>query len=268
MNRSPLQNKLHEVIFGTETPAGKTFDLFLIIAICLSVITVIADSAGFFSDQYYVYARAVEWIFTIIFTGEYIARLYCSPHPSKYAKSFYGVVDLLSILPSYLALIFTGAQYFLIIRLLRVLRLFRILKLIRYSSDANLLVRSLMQSGRKIQIFLFTVIILAIISGSFMFAIEGPENGFNSIPESIYWSIVTITTVGYGDLTPHTVFGKLVASMIMITGYSIIAVPTGILTAEIANELRLDRSNKKCDNCGRAGHETDAVHCKFCGEIV
>ena len=268
MSRSKLQNTLHDVIFGTESPAGKAFDLCLIIAICISVLAVILDSVNVLNVRFDRFLLTLEWSFTILFTLEYIARLYCSPHPVLYARSFYGIVDALSIIPSYLTIIFSGAQYFLIIRLLRVLRLFRILKLLRYSGDANILTRSMWQSRRKILIFLFTVMIFAVLFGAFMFLVEGPENGFSSIPESIYWAVVTITTVGYGDITPHTPLGKLLASFVMVLGYSIIAVPTGILTAELANEIRLDRSNRDCDHCGRSGHDNDALHCKFCGKLV
>lgn len=259
---------MHEVIFGTETPAGKTFDIFLIFAIVISVIAVLLESVDAVGLRFDAFLRGLEWFFTGIFTLEYIARLYCSPHPARYARSFYGIVDLLSVLPSYLAIFFTGTQYFLIIRLLRVLRLFRVFKLLRYSNEANVLVRALWASRRKIQVFLFAVLIIATICGAFMFLIEGPENGFTSIPQSVYWAIVTITTVGYGDISPHTPGGKLVASFVMITGYAIIAVPTGILTAELANEIRLDRSSKKCPHCGRAGHDIDAMHCKYCGGII
>lgn len=268
MSRSKLQNTLHDIIFGTESPLGKAFDICLIVAICISVLAVILDSVNLFNQRYDSLLLTLEWSFTILFTIEYIARLYCSPHPILYARSFYGVVDILSILPSYLTMIYSGAQYFLIIRLLRVMRLFRVLKLLRYSGDANILTRSMWQSRRKILIFLFTVMIFAILFGAFMFLIEGPENGFSSIPESIYWAIVTITTVGYGDITPHTPLGKMLASLVMILGYSIIAVPTGILTAELANEIRLDRSNRDCDHCGRSGHDNDAIHCKFCGKVI
>ncbi len=266
--RNRLQNKLHEVIFGTETPAGKTFDLFLIFAILASVVVVLADSINVYSQQHHALLRSLEWFFTILFTIEYIARLYCAPHPLRYARSFYGIVDLLSILPTYLSIFLAGTQYFLIVRLLRVLRLFRVLKLFRYSGEANILIRSLWQSRRKIQIFLFTVLVIATIFGAFMFLIEGPENGFTSIPQGIYWAIVTITTVGYGDISPNTALGKSIAAFVMVLGYSIIAVPTGIITAELANEMRLDRSRKKCDNCGRAGHDQDAMHCKYCGESI
>lgn len=268
MQRSQLQNTLNEIIFGTETPAGKWFDLVLLVAILLSVAAVLIDSLVNVNQQQQQFLYQVEWFFTILFTIEYIARLYCSPYPLRYAKSFFGIIDFISIVPTYIALYLTSAQYFLVIRLLRTLRLFRILKLLRYSSEANMLLRSMMQSHRKIFIFLFVVVIFVTIFGALMYIVEGAEHGFTSIPQSIYWAIVTITTVGYGDISPHTPLGKALAAMIMIFGYSIIAVPTGIVTAELANELRLERSNKKCGNCGRAGHDADAVHCKHCGSSL
>ena len=264
-SRSARQNRLNEIILGTETTAGKKFDIVLMIIICLSSLIIILDSANFLSIEHHQYLFIFEWFFTLLFSIEYLARLYCSPHPLRYAKSFYGIIDLLSILPAYLAAVVSGTQYFLILRLLRVLRLFRVFKLLRFAGDANILTRSLWQSRRKILIFLFTVVIFATVFGAFMFVVEGPVNGFNSIPESIYWAIVTITTVGYGDISPQTPLGKLLASFVMVLGYSIIAVPTGIITAELANEMRLDRSLKKCQHCGRSGHDNDAMHCKFCG---
>ena len=266
MSRSALQNKLHEVIFGTETPAGKNFDLALLLIILASVLAVLADSVDSLSGQYSLTLWRLEWFFTILFTVEYAARLYCSPHPLRYAKSFFGVVDLLALLPTYLSMLLVGAQYLLVIRLLRVLRLFRILKLFRYSGEANLLLRSMYNSRRKILIFLYVVLVFTVIFGAIMFLVEGPENGFTSIPQSIYWSIVTITTVGYGDISPNTPLGKAMSAIVMIVGYSIIAVPTGILTAELANEMRSERSRKSCGNCGRAGHELDAANYKYCGK--
>ena len=265
MSRSPLQNKLNEVIFGTETAAGKRFDIFLIVAILLSVIVVIADSVGFLQQRYNSVLMNIEWFFTILFTIEYGLRLYCSPHSMRYARSFYGIIDLVAILPTYIAFLAPDAHYFLVVRLLRILRVFRVLKLLRYSVDANLLIRSMWRSRRKILIFLFFMLVVATLFGSIMYVIEGPKNGFTSIPQAIYWAIVTITTVGYGDITPVTPIGKALAGFAMVIGYSIIAVPTGILTAELANEMRIDRSGKKCRHCGRAGHESDAAHCRFCG---
>ena len=231
-----LRTKLYDIIFGTDTPAGKLFDVVLIYAILLSV-----------------------------FTLEYLVRIYCSPNRWLYMKSYFGIIDLLSILPSYFGLLFNEAAYLFIIRLLRVLRIFRVLKLVAYLQEANVLVRAIFQSRRKISVFFFVVLIFATIFGSMMYVVEGPDNGFTSIPRSIYWTIVTITTVGYGDITPQTPLGQIIASMAMLTGYSIIAVPTGILTAELANEMRLERELTKCSNCGKRGHERDADYCCRCG---
>lgn len=265
--RSALQNHLNEVIFGTDTTAGKAFDIFLVIAILSSVTVVFFDSSSRF-DQVHSTFITLEWFFTSLFTIEYLARLYCAPRPMRYATSFYGLVDLLSILPTYLLFFLQGSQYFLIIRLLRILRIFRILKLLKYNSEANLLVTSLIHGRRKIAIFLAVVTIFATIFGALMFIVEGPENGFTSIPQSIYWAIVTITTVGYGDIVPTTYIGKFLSTMVMVLGYSILAVPTGIVTAELANEMRLARDGRRCKHCGRAGHETDAAHCRHCGATL
>jgi len=265
MKRSIYKNKLNEIIFGTETAAGKRFDVFLLVAILSSVVVILLDSTNTFHERYDSTLYKIEWVFTLLFTIEYIARLYCSPHPMRYARSFYGIVDFLSIIPSYIALLFAGAQYFLIIRILRLLRLFRVLKLFRYSSEASLLTRSVWNSRRKILVFLFVMLVFTTMFGALMYIVEGPHNGFTSIPQSIYWAIVTITTVGYGDISPHSPLGKMLASMAMILGYSVIAVPTGIITAELANELRIERTKKHCQHCGRAGHEHDAMHCKYCG---
>lgn len=268
MARSDLRNHLNEVIFGTETSAGKYFDLILLIAILLSVAFVFLDSLVDVSAEQQAFLYRAEWFFTIVFTIEYALRLYVSEHPKRYATSFFGIVDLLSIAPAYIALFITSSQYFLLIRLLRTLRLFRILKLLRYSTEANILMRSIYLSRRKISIFLLVVFIFATLFGALMYVVEGPKNGFTSVPQSIYWAIVTITTVGYGDIVPITAFGKMLAGMVMVLGYSIIAVPTGILTAELANEIRLDRNGKRCKHCGRAGHDIDAVHCKYCGNTI
>ncbi|WP_426416313.1 ion transporter [Aestuariirhabdus sp. LZHN29] len=265
MAAKPVKEQLYEVIFGTETPAGRRFDLYLIVAIILSILIAMLDSVEAISSTYHYQFFMLEWFFTLLFTLEYGARLYCSPKPGSYARSFFGIVDLLAILPSYLALIFSGSSFLVIIRLLRVLRIFRILKLMRYLRDANVLWRSMLSSRRKIFVFFCSVLVLATIFGSLMYVVEGVESGFTSIPQSIYWAIVTITTVGYGDITPHTVVGQMLASLVMVTGYSIIAVPTGIITAELADELRRERSNKYCANCNRSGHDSDAGHCKYCG---
>lgn len=263
-----LKERLNEIIFGTETPAGKLFDMVLITAILLSVMAVMLDSVIWFANLYHRELLWVEWFFTLLFTAEYLTRIYCARNSWHYMRSFYGIVDLISILPTYLALIFTGANYLMIIRLLRVLRIFRILKLVRYLSEANVLIRSMLASRRKIFIFFCTVLVLSTVFGSLMFVVEGPEHGFTSIPKSIYWTIVTITTVGYGDITPQTAIGQVVASMAMLTGYSIIAVPTGILTAELATEMQRERIGRQCRNCRKSGHDRDAVHCKFCGAEI
>tara|TARA_B100000809_G_scaffold45805_1_gene40205 strand:- start:1022 stop:1828 length:807 start_codon:yes stop_codon:yes gene_type:complete len=265
MSQSPLQQKINEIIFGWETPAGRLFDLVLIYAIVVSVVLLMLESVVWIAELYRPELRILEWAFTVIFTLEYGARLYSARNPWKYMCSFYGLVDLLSILPTYLALLVPGANHLLIIRLLRVLRIFRILKLVRYLSEANILGRAMVQSRRKILIFFSTVLVLSTIFGSLMYAIEGPANGFSSIPKSIYWTIVTITTVGYGDITPQTPLGQVIAALAMLTGYSIIAIPTGILTAELAQEMQRERIGQACKNCNKSGHDRDAVHCKFCG---
>ncbi|MFT5481530.1 MAG: voltage-gated potassium channel [Halieaceae bacterium] len=260
-----IKTKLYETIFGTETPAGRSFDIALIVAILVSVGIILLDSVPRYNARYGDLFFQLELCFTAVFTIEYLLRLYCSPNVKGYATSFFGVVDILSILPTFVAFIFPGASSLLVIRLIRILRIFRVLRLFRYLSEANVLTRSLLQSRRKIFIFLFMMLILSTVFGCLMYLIEGPENGFSSIPRSIYWAIVTITTVGYGDIVPHTVIGKALASLVMITGYAIIAVPTGIVTAELANELNRERSSRNCKNCERTGHDANAVYCKHCG---
>lgn len=265
LNNNERKKILHEIIFGTETPAGKLFDVWLIILILLSVGTLILDSVEYIHMRWHVWLYSAEWVFTILFTVEYATRIYISARPWRYVRSFFGIIDLLSVIPTYLGLFITGANFLLIVRLIRVLRVFRVLKLVRYLSEANVLLRALSMSHRKIFVFFVAVLVLSTIFGSVMFVVEGPENGFTSIPISIYWTIVTITTVGYGDITPHTAIGKIVASLAMLTGYSIIAVPTGILTAELHNEMSRERLAIQCKSCERFGHDTDARFCKHCG---
>lgn len=262
---SDYRQKLYDVIFGTETAAGRNFDLMLIICILVSVGIVLVDSIPRYHSDYGALFFRIELTFTAIFTIEYTLRLYCSPNPRRYARSFFGIVDLLSIVPTYLTLLMPAASSLLVIRLLRILRIFRVLRLFQYLSEANVLTRSLMQSRRKIFVFLFIMLILATVYGCLMYLIEGPQNGFSNIPVSIYWAVVTITTVGYGDVVPHTALGKAIASLVMVTGYAIIAVPTGIVTAELANELNRERSMRNCKNCERAGHDANASYCKHCG---
>jgi voltage-gated potassium channel len=256
---------LFEVIFGTQTPAGRIYDISLIVIILLSVLVLIIDSIEGIPERVEFVLWSLEWLFTLLFTLEYLLRLWISPRPVVYARSFYGVIDLLAILPSYLSLLFSGAQYLLLIRLLRVLRVFRILKLVRYLSEANVLMRSIVQSRRKIMVFFLFVGILIVLFGALMFAIEGPENGFTSIPVSIYWAVVTLTTVGYGDISPQTPLGQSIAALVMLVGYAILAVPTGIVTAELSTEMLRHRSLTRCHHCERGGHEQDAEFCKYCG---
>lgn len=267
-NLSPpntVKSTLYNVIFGTDSKAGKNFDILLIAMILLSVIAVILDSIESLQHDFGNILTAIEWFFTIIFTLEYLLRLYCSPNPKAYAGSFYGIVDLLAVLPTYIAIFIPSANLLLVIRLLRVLRIFRILKLIQYISEANLLIRTLLAARRKIFLFFFSIAVLVTIYGALMYIIEGPAYGFTSIPRSIYWAIVTVTTVGYGDITPQTNLGQAVAAIAMLTGYAIIAVPTGIISAEMIQELQKERRGVRCSNCEKVGHETDAEYCKYCG---
>jgi voltage-gated potassium channel len=256
---------LHEVIFEAETPAGRAFDIVLMWSIILSVLTVMLDSVSSIRADYGDLLSAIEWFFTILFTGEYILRMISVRRPARYASSFFGIVDLLAILPSYLSLVIPGSQHLLTIRVLRLLRVFRVFKLASYVNDANILVTALRASRRKISVFIVAVMTLVIILGSSMYIIEGEENGFTDIPTSIYWAIVTLTTVGYGDLSPHTPVGKAFASLVMLLGYGIIAVPTGIVTMEISNSAKKIVSTNSCPECSAEGHDSDATHCKYCG---
>jgi voltage-gated potassium channel len=260
-----VRNKLYEIIFGSDTPAGKLFDLLLIFAILMSVTVVMLDSVKEFNEKYGNTFYLIEWIFTILFTIEYLLRLACVRKPYRYAASFFGIVDFLAIAPTYLSILFPGSQYFLVIRILRVLRIFRILKFIKYVREARALARALHASRRKITVFLFTVLILVVILGSVMYIIEGPKRGFTSIPRSIYWAIVTLTTVGYGDISPKTPYGQALAALVMILGYAIIAVPTGIVTVELSRSSHQKESVRVCPQCKKTGHDMDAVYCKFCG---
>jgi len=262
-----LRKKIYDIIFGTETPAGRSFDILLLWLIILSVTVVILESVGSLRESYHDLFVNVEWIFTIAFTLEYLLRIYTSPKPLKYITSFYGIIDLLAILPAYLGLLFDTSTFLLTIRALRLLRMFRVFKLGRYLKEAAILVKALQMSIHKIVVFFGVVLTLVLILGSFLYMIEGEENGFTSIPQSIYWAIVTITTVGYGDIAPVTILGKILASIAMLTGYSIIAVPTGIISVEIARAVQSDNKarSESCTNCGHDSHDHDAVYCKICG---
>lgn len=258
------RKKLHELIFEAETTPGRIFDILLIWAIIFSVIVVIVDSVGKYQIQYGRFLYAAEWFFTILFSIEYILRLFSVRKPWRYALSFYGVIDLLSILPTYISLFFPGVQYLLTVRILRLLRIFRILKLSEYISEAQVLRTALKASSRKIGVFLLTVLTLVTVIGSLIYVIEGEENGFTDIPTSIYWAIVTMTTVGYGDLSPKTGLGQFFASIVMILGYGIIAVPTGIVTVELSRTQK-PVTTQACPACMAEGHDTDALFCKYCG---
>ncbi|MDT3294921.1 ion transporter [Shewanella sp. SP2S2-6] len=264
-SESPLKRQLRTIIFGTDTPAGRYFDIALMVCIVLSVALVFLDTVEVFHREYGQIIRVLEWVFTIIFTLEYGLRLYCATHPVLYARSFYGIVDLLSVLPSYLALLIPGANFTLVIRILRLFRIFRVLKLLRYLSEGNVLLRAMMQSSRKVFIFFFSVSLIVMVLSAVMYVVEGPDNGFSSIPKAVYWTIVTITTVGYGDITPKTGLGQAIAAFTMLIGYSIIAIPTGILTAEISQEVGRHRDLRSCNQCHKTGHDLDAMYCSRCG---
>lgn len=259
--------KWFRIIFRHDTKAGKLFDEILLILILLSVAVVFLDSMPSFHEEYRQWLYAIEWFFTLVFTLEYIIRIIVSPVKRKYIFSFYGIIDFVSVIPTYLSLIIIGSQYLIIIRILRLLRIFRILKLVRFTSASLYLLHALKHSREKILVFFGSVLILVTIIGTFMYLIEGPEHGFKSIPVSIYWAIVTITTVGYGDISPGTPLGQLIASLLMLTGYAIIAVPTGIITAEMArNKNSNDISPTiECTQCGEKDLNPGANFCRNCG---
>ncbi len=259
-----FKETLHEIIFEADTRSGKLFDIVLILSIILSVVAVMLDSIGEINKQFGKELYVIEWFFTILFTIEYFLRIYAVGKPSKYITSFYGVIDLLAIAPTYLSLVIPGSQYLLVIRILRVLRVFRVLKFVQYISEAALLKQALHASKRKIIVFLFFILTSVVILGSMMYLIEGADNGFTSIPRSIYWSIVTLTTVGYGDISPQTPLGQVLASIIMILGYGVIAVPTGIVTSEMTI-LKRRTKTQACPQCSLEGHDDDAEFCKYCG---
>lgn len=259
------RGKLYHTIFEHDTPGAKLFDIALIVAILASVVVTMLDSVESLREQHGALFLALEWGFTIVFTVEYLVRLAVVDRPWRYARSFFGVIDLLAVLPTYVALVFAGSQYLLVIRIVRILRIFRVLKLVRYIDEASVLSDALANSWRKILVFLAAIFALVTIFGAVMFLIEGPENGFDNIPLSMYWAVVTVATVGFGDIAPVTPFGRTVASMLMLIGYGIIAVPTGIYTAELAGSMHRHFRDRRCDACGQAGHEADAVYCRVCG---
>jgi len=268
--RAGWRDDLREIIFGVETPAGKAFDVALLWCIVLSVVAVMLESVPEVRDRpgWGLGLDMAEWFFTIVFTIEYAARLACAKRPMRYATSFYGAVDLVSILPTYLELLVPGAQSLIVIRALRLLRVFRVLKLIAFMKDADLLMVALLNSRRKIFTFLGTVLVIVMIVGTLMYLIESTieDSGFNSIPQSMYWAIVTITTVGFGDITPKTPMGQFLASVLMLIGYSIIAVPTGIVSVELAQAAEDQRPTVACERCGEGGLRESARYCDRCGQ--
>ncbi len=271
---SPRRNRIHEIIFEAETPQGKWFDIILMFLIVVSVLVVAVETIPGLSVRTIKILHVIEWILTIFFTIEYILRLYCVYRPMKYATSFYGVVDLLSIFPTYFMMFFPHGQSLMMIRALRLLRVFRIFKLAAYTRQGNFLVKAIKDSVPKIIFFLFFILLMVCIFGSIMYLVEGGKNpDFKSIPTSIYWAIVTITTVGYGDISPQTNLGQFISSIMMIIGYAIIAVPTGIVTSEMVSgrkdpEEVHEMLVESCMFCMKEGHEADAIHCKYCGEIL
>lgn len=258
---------VHEVIFGTETSWGKRFDVVLLWAILISLLAIMFESVPWIGQKYHDPLYIIEWFFTVLFTVEYLLRLWVSDEPRNYAFSFFGVIDLLAVVPTYLSLFVAGTQFLLVIRAIRLLRVFRVLKLVRYLSGAKLLVTSLNASKEKIFVFLSAVLTLVTILGTMMYMIEGGENGFDSIPRSIYWAIVTLTTVGYGDIAPGTTLGQFVAAFIMILGYAIIAVPTGIVGVELSRATINEDANA-CPRCGETQHLETARYCQRCGETM
>jgi voltage-gated potassium channel len=261
------REKLYEIIFEADTREGKLFDVVLIGFIALSIVLVMLDSVPSISEEYHRLMRYAEWVVTILFTIEYIIRITVVDKPKIYITSFYGIVDLLAILPTYIGLFFAGGQGLIVIRAIRLLRVFRILKLTRYTRAGRFLVVAMYRSREKIFIFLSVVLTLVIIFGTIMYIIEGEESGFTSIPTSIYWAIVTLTTVGYGDISPATGLGQFLASITMIIGYAIIAVPTGIVTSEMLHS-KITSNTQVCSNCLHDRHDDDALYCKKCGQSL
>jgi voltage-gated potassium channel len=268
MNNSSNSNKekLHEIIFEADTKAGKIFDEILLVFILLSVGVVMLDSVPRIQQDYKPYLNIAEWFFTFIFSFEYILRVWTTKIKSRYIFSFYGIIDLLSVLPTYLSLFLTGTHFLVVIRILRLLRVFRVLKLVQFIGASRVLLKSFASSKHKITVFFLFVLLIVTIMGSIMYIIESPEDGFTSIPRSIYWAIVTLTTVGYGDIAPQTFFGQFIASIVMLMGYAIIAVPTGIITSDFIKESKHQSTNTQvCSNCNADNHDDDAKFCKYCG---
>ncbi len=267
-NLTGWRARVHEIVYEADTRAGKLFDVALVFAIMASVLVLMLESVRPIEQAWHWQLKTLEWMFTVFFTAEYILRLYSVTRPIKYATSFFGIVDLVAVLPTWVSFFFPGSQYLLSVRVLRLLRIFRILKLAKFLSQAEILKRALANSRRKIIVFLLTVMTLVVIIGTLVYVIEGEQNGFTSIPTGVYWAIVTLTTVGYGDISPKTPLGQALASIVMIMGYGIIAVPTGIVTAELTQEKNEPKpvSTQSCRACSAEGHDVDAKFCKYCGD--
>ncbi len=269
MVSTKLRNRLHEIIFEADTRAGKAFDVWLLIFILFSVVLVMLDSIESLHNQYLSFFYWLEWFFTGLFTIEYLLRLYSVKKPLRYMLSFYGIIDLISILPSYIGVFYNGVQFLRVFRTVRILRLFKVFKLNSFTRESKNLIKALQGSGAKIVVFITAVLCVAVIMGAVMYIVEGKSNGFTSIPRSVYWAIVTLTTVGFGDISPVTPLGQLIASVLMILGYGIIAVPTGLVSAEFAKDKTQPVTNSNtqvCRSCSREGHADDAVFCKYCGD--
>ncbi len=261
------KEKLHEIIFEADTPAGKAFDIGLLIVIVLSIVVVLLESVNDFREKYSYLLNILEVIFTLLFTIEYILRIIILKKPLKYVFSFFGLIDLLSILPTLIGFVATGPQSLIVLRTLRLLRVFRIFKLVKFVGEAKNLIQAMRASRYKISVFLGFIMALTVLMGTIMYMVEGEQNGFTSIPRSMYWAIVTLTTVGYGDIAPQTALGQTIAAFIMIMGYGVLAVPTGIVTSEFTqqNNNASSINTISCQDCGLEGHENDAVYCKHCG---
>jgi len=259
------RERYYEVIFGHETPAGKNFDIILLLVILTSVLVAMLDSVNYLHADYQNFFYVLEWGFTILFTVEYFLRLAIVKNKRAYATSFYGIIDLLAILPTYIALFVSGAQFLIVLRILRVLRIFKVLQMRQFTMEAGILVRALARSSRKILVFLLTILTVVTVFGAVMYLVEGPEHGFTSIPMAMYWAIVTVGTVGYGDLAPETPIGRLITAGLILIGYGIIAVPTGIYAAELFSAGRQSHEPRTCTKCGHFGHETGAKYCLQCG---
>lgn len=258
------KKKLHEVIYEADTFGGKLFDVALLILILFSIILVMLESVASIDKKYHEILYFAEWVVTILFSIEYILRIITIKKPFKYIFSFYGIIDLLSTIPMYLSIIFIGSHNLVAFRSLRLLRIFKIFKLATYIGEANQLIKALKASKARISVFLFFILILCVILGTVMYLIETPDNGFTSIPKSVYWAIVTLTTVGYGDIAPQTPLGQFIASVIMILGYAIIAIPTGIVSSEITKKDKIPTNTQSCDNCSCEDHKDDAQYCYHC----